>query len=137
MTTGPRVGSSSVACVTPDGVMTSMALGTVVGPTLQIGLVPSGAQTPNEKAPAGWVKARAWSELNPSCPVSTTLNAHPDPGVPNWASGSAIVMVRFASSTNVEAVPTWFPLASTQTVGAKAGACASTRSLQAPAGAMV
>jgi len=26
--------------------------------------------------------------------VSTTLNAQPDPGVPNWASGSAIVTVR-------------------------------------------
>ena len=40
MTTGPRVGSSSVAWETPAGVMTSMAFGTVVGSTAQIGLVP-------------------------------------------------------------------------------------------------
>ena len=52
MTTGPRVGSSSLACDTPDGVMTSTALGTVVGSTVQIGLVSPGAQTPNVKAPA-------------------------------------------------------------------------------------
>ncbi len=59
ITTGPAVGSSSVACDTSAGVMTSMALGTVVGSTEQIGLVPPGAQTPNVKAPAGWVNARA------------------------------------------------------------------------------
>ena len=48
MTTGPRVGLSSVACETPAGVITSMALGTVDGSTEQIGVVPPGAQTPNE-----------------------------------------------------------------------------------------
>jgi hypothetical protein len=47
MTTGPRVGLSSVACETPGGVITSMALGTVVGSTEQIGAVPPAAQTPN------------------------------------------------------------------------------------------
>ena len=36
-----------------------MALGTVVGSTEQIGLVPPGAQTPNVKAPAGWVTSAA------------------------------------------------------------------------------
>src|SRR5580692_3010857 len=115
--------------------MTSMALGTFAGGTAQIGLVPPAGETPNEKAPAGWVNARARSGLNPSCPVSTTLNAQPDPGVPNWASGSAIVTVRFASSVSMKAVPTEFPLASTQVGDAKPWA--STRSLQAPAGAMV
>ena len=43
----------------PAGVRTSMALGTVEGGSEQIGLVPPGAQTPNVKAPAGWVNARA------------------------------------------------------------------------------
>ena len=47
-TTGPRVGSSSVACDTPDGGIVSITFGTVLGSTEQIGLVPPGAQTPNE-----------------------------------------------------------------------------------------
>ena len=80
------------------------------------------------------MNARALSGLKPSCPVSTTLNAQPGPGVPNWASGSAIVTVRLASSTSMNAVPTGFPLASTH--AGEANPWASTRSLQAPAGAM-
>jgi hypothetical protein len=96
MTTGPRVGSSSVACERPAGVMTSMALGTVAGSIEQIGFAAPTGQTPNENGCAVIVNARAWSELKPSCPVSTTLKAQPDPGVPNWASGSAIVTVRLA-----------------------------------------
>ena len=59
MTTGPRVGSSSVACDTPGGVMTSMALGTVDGSTEQMGAVPPTAHTPNVNAPGVAVKARA------------------------------------------------------------------------------
>src|SRR5215468_1638922 len=47
MTTGPRVGSSSVACETPCGVITSTAFGTVPGSTWQIEAVPPGAHTPN------------------------------------------------------------------------------------------
>jgi hypothetical protein len=47
MTTGPRVGSSSVSWDTPGGVMTSIAFGTDAGSTEQMGLVPPGAQTPN------------------------------------------------------------------------------------------
>ena len=54
ITTGPAVGSSSVACDTPGGVRTSMALGTVAGSTEQIGLVPPAAQTPKREGPAGW-----------------------------------------------------------------------------------
>src|SRR5450631_491995 len=135
MTTGPRVGSSSVAWDTPDGVMTSMAFGTEPGSTLQIGLMPPTGQTPNVKAPGVGVNARAWSGLNPSCPASTTLNAQPEPGVLNWASGSAIVTVLLAWSATMNAVPTGLPLASTQ-AGA-ANPWASTRSLQAPPGAMV
>src|SRR6185312_9232027 len=80
MTTGPRVGSSSVAWDTPAGVSTSMALGTVPGSTEHTGLVPSAGQTPNVNPPAGWVNVRAWSGLNPSCPVSTTVKAPARPG---------------------------------------------------------
>ncbi len=53
MATGPRVGSSSVACETPAGVITSMAFGTVPGSTEQIGWVPPGAHTPNSERPGG------------------------------------------------------------------------------------
>src|SRR5580704_18989535 len=113
MTTGPGTGSSSVAWETPGGVITSMAFGTVAGSTEQIGAVPPGAHTPNVKPPGVAVKARAWSELNPSWPVSTTLKPHPDAGVPNCASGSAIVIVRSACSASTDAVPTLLPPAFT------------------------
>ena len=46
MTTGPRTGLSSVACETPAGVITSMALGTVDGSTEQIGAVPARGADP-------------------------------------------------------------------------------------------
>src|SRR5213083_1010543 len=96
MATGPRVGSSSVAWDTPGGVITSTAFGTVSGLAEQTGAVPPGAHTPNVNPPAVAVKLRAWSVPNPSWPVSTALKPQPDPGVPNCASGSAIVMVRSA-----------------------------------------
>ena len=80
------------------------------------------------------MKLRAWSGLNPSWPVSTTLKPQPDPGVPNCASGSAIVIVRSACSASTDAVPTLPPHAFTQTGEAKP--CTSTRWLQAPAGAI-
>src|ERR1700755_620929 len=100
MTAGPGAGLSSVACETPAGVITSMALGTVDGPAEQIGAVPPVAQTPNEKAPGVAVKARAWSGLNPSRPARTTLKPQPDAGVPNCASGSATVMVLSACTAS-------------------------------------
>ncbi len=77
MVTGPAVGSSSVAWLTPSGVSTSTAFGTLPGSTAQIGLFPPGAQTPNEKSPGVGVNPRAWSGENPSCPVSTTVKAQP------------------------------------------------------------
>jgi hypothetical protein len=49
ITTGPRVGSSSVAWETPAGVVTSTALGTVPGSAEQMGEVPPGVHTPNRK----------------------------------------------------------------------------------------
>src|SRR2546421_450277 len=61
MTTGPRVGSSSVAWVTPAGVITSTAFGTVSGLAEQTGAVPPGAHTPKVKPPGVAVKFRAWS----------------------------------------------------------------------------
>jgi small GTP-binding protein len=59
MTTEPAVGSSSVACDTPGGVMTSMAFGTLFGLNVQIGALPPDAHTPNVNAPGVAVKARA------------------------------------------------------------------------------
>src|SRR5205085_8965715 len=134
MATGPAVGSSAVAWETPAGVRMSMALGTVSGSAAQTGAVPPGAHTPNVKPAGVGVKLRAWSVPNPSWPVSTTLKPQPEAGVPNCASGRAIVIVRSACSASTDAVPTLSPDAFTQTGAAKP--CTSTRWLQAPAGAM-
>src|SRR4029077_12647830 len=106
MTTGPRVGSSSVACETPAGVITSTAFGTVPGSTEQIGAVPGGPHTPNRKGGAVGANPRAWSGLNPSCPVSTTVKPQPEPGVPKADSGSAIVMVPSDCDASTCAGPT-------------------------------
>src|ERR1017187_5048212 len=93
MTTGPRVGLSSVAWETPVGVSTSTAFGTVAGSTLQIGAVPPGAQTPNVKTRGVAVKARARARMNPTAAVSTTLKPPPDDGVPTCAAGRATGIV--------------------------------------------
>src|SRR3954466_4703252 len=135
MTTGPLAGSSSVAWETPAGVSTSIALGTVLGSTAQIGAVPPGAHTPNVKPPGVAVKLRAWSVPNPSWPVSTTLKPQPEAGVPNCASGSAMVIVRSACSASTDAVPALPPAAFTQT--GSANPWTSIRWLQAPADPMV
>jgi len=123
-----------VAWDTPAGVITSTAFGTVFGSAEQTGALPPTAHTPNVKPPGVAVKPRAWSELNPSWPVSTTLKPQPDPGVPNCASGRAMVMVRSACTASTDGVPTLPPPAFTQ-AGA-ANACTSRRWLQAPACAM-
>src|SRR5262245_64385690 len=132
MTTGPRVGSSSVAWETPDGVMTSIVFGMVDGPAEQIGAVPPGAHTPNRNGCGVGANPRAWSGLNPSCPVSTTLNPQPDPGVPNCASGSAMVIAASLREASTNGDPAGLPEASHHT-GA-ANPCASARWLQAPDG---
>src|SRR5215831_3774221 len=134
MATGPRVGSSSVPCETPSGVTTSTAFGTVPGSVEQIASAPPGAQTPNWNGWAVAANPRAWSGLNPSCPVSTTVNPQPEPGVPKADSGSAIVMVRSDWDGRTSGLPTVLPDASTHTGAAKA--CTSTRWLHAPAPAM-
>jgi hypothetical protein len=46
ISTGGAGGFGSVAWLTPVGVITSIALGTVAGSTAQIGLVPPGWRTP-------------------------------------------------------------------------------------------
>ena len=77
------------------------------------------------------MNARAWSRLNPSWPVSTTVNDQPDAGVPNCASGSAtvIVFVTVEETTAVTDGPLPSPFASTQTGPAKP--CTSSRWLHA------
>src|ERR1700746_2488407 len=120
MTTGPRAGASSVACEPPCGVITSMAFGTVPGSTEQTGAVPPGAHTPNRNDCGVGANPRAWSGLNPSCPVSTTVKPQPGPGVPNCASGSAIVMVRSDWDARTDGLPTVLPDASTHAGAAKA-----------------
>src|SRR5215469_2243109 len=130
MTCGPLSGFSSSAWETPVGVMTSMAFGTVPGSTRQIGAVSPAGQIPNENDPGYCVNARAWSPLNPSWPVSTTLNPQPEAGVPNCASGRAIVIVLSAWFASTSGVPTLAPLAFTHT--GDANPCTSTRWLQAP-----
>ena len=132
--TGPAVGSSSVAWLTPSGVSTSTAFGTLPGSTAQIGLLPPGAQTPNEKSPGVGVNPRAWSGENPSCPVSTTVKAQPGPGVPNSACGSPIVIVLLACDAATNAVPTELPAAFCHTGDAKP--CTSTYCCQALPGAI-
>src|SRR5215471_5956993 len=130
MTTGPRVGSSSMAWDVPGGVMTSRALGTVPGSTEQMGEGFPAAQTPNRNACGVAANPRAWSALNPSCPVSTTEKPQFGPGVPNCASGSAIVIVPSDCDMSTCAVPTELPDASCQTGDAKP--CTSSRWLHAP-----
>src|SRR5258708_863858 len=130
MVTVPRVGSSSVACETPAGVITSTAFGTVPGSTKQIGAVPPGAQTPNRNDCGVGANPRAWSPLNPSCPVSTTVKPHPGPGVPKADSGSAIVIVPSDCDASTCGVPAGLPDASCHT-GAKKP-CTSSIWLHAP-----
>ena len=72
---------------------TSIAFGTVAGSTVQCGSALAAAHTPNWKGCGVGVKPRAWSGLKPSWPVSTTVNAQPEDGVPPSAVfGTANVM---------------------------------------------
>ena len=67
---------------TPLGVIVSITFGTVAGRPCSAGRCWRAAHTPNWKScGVGW-NPRAWSELNPSWPVSATVNAHPRAGVP-------------------------------------------------------
>ena len=92
-----------------------MAFGIVPGSAEQMGLVPPGAHTPKRNGCAVGANPRAWSPLNPSCPVSTTANDHPEAGVPKAAAGSAIVMVLVTAEETTVAFPSEFPFASTHT----------------------
>src|SRR5215472_4104699 len=135
MTTGPRVGSSSVAWETPAGLMTSMAFGTAPGGNVQMAAVPPGAHTPNRNGWGVGAKPRAWSGLKPSWPVSTTVKIQPVVGWPSAALGTMIVMNREIALADTLTGPSDAPLASTNTGDAKP--CTSSRLLHAEAGAIV
>ena len=66
-------------------------------------------------------------DSKPSCPVSATVNTHPDPTVPNSVCGTISVAVWLGSSGTRTALPIDFPDAPTQTGAAKPWA--SSRSL--------
>ena len=69
-----------------------MAFGTAPGSNVQCGSLLAVAQTPNWKScGVGW-NPRAWSELNPSWPVSTTVKPQPEAGVPRLALVTLNVM---------------------------------------------
>ena len=136
MTTGPGTGLSSVAWSTPVGVITSIALRHRAGATEQIGLVPPAAQTPKVKLPRRGGEAAGLAGREPVLAGQHDAEApSPGPGVPNSASGSAIVMVWSPARRRTNAVPTERAAGADHTGAAKPWA--STRSLQAPAGAML
>jgi hypothetical protein len=73
-----------------------------------------GDATPNVNGPGVAVKPRAWSPEKPSCPVSTTVNPQPDPGVPpSDAVGTLKVMNREIALALISIWPTVLPCAST------------------------
>src|SRR5580698_6670162 len=132
-TTGPGTGLSSVSCETPGGVMVSITSGTKFRGYEQIGSVPPTGQTPSVNPPGFVVNEIAWSALKPFWPVIATVNVHPAAGVPNSASGRAIVIVlATVDATTAVGVPTWPPEALTHT--GDANPWTSSRSLQASAG---
>ena len=83
------------------------------GSTVQCGSLLAVAQTPNWKSCGTVWNPRAWSELNPSCPVSTTVKPQPLVGVPRLAFGTRIVMNREIALAEIAAVPSVAPVAST------------------------
>ena len=89
-----------------------MAFGTVFGSTVQCASVLAVAQTPNWKSCGVGAKPLAWSGLNPSWPVSTTVNVQPDVGVPSVAFGTLNVMKREIWLALIWTVPNVVPLAS-------------------------
>ncbi len=113
--TGPLSGLSSVAWSTPAGVIVSITLGTVLGSTAQIGLVPPAAQTPNWNCCGVAAHVRADPGLNPSCPVRATVNVHPELTEPNADRGRTIVAVSLGWSTTNRAVPREVPPGLTHT----------------------
>src|SRR4029450_8143750 len=74
--------------------MTSIALGTVPGSTVQWGSVEAVAQTPNWNSWRVGANPLAWSGLKPSWPGSTTVKAQPGPGWPRLDLGTLKVMNR-------------------------------------------
>src|SRR5471032_495646 len=99
--------------MTPAGGITSTAFGTVPGSTVQCGSELATAQTPNWKSCGVDWNPRAWSQLKPSWPVSTTVNAQPGPGEPRLALETLKVMKREIWFALIATVPSGAPDAST------------------------
>src|SRR5207237_5688346 len=95
------------------GVSTSSVFETLFGSNVQCGSVLGAAQTPNWYGCGVGAKLRAWSGLKPSWPVSTTVNAHPGPGLPSADFGTLNVMKREIAFALIATVPTVAPFAST------------------------
>ena len=93
--------------------MTSIALGTVPGSTVQWGSAEAVAHTPNWNSWGVGVKPLAWSGLKPSWPVRTTVKPQPGPGWPRLALGTLKVMNREISLARMVTVPRVAPPAST------------------------
>ena len=89
----------------PDGVTTSIALGTVDGSTVQCGSPLATAHTPKLNGWGVLANPRAWSALKPSCPVSTTEKDQPDFGVPRDDLGTLKVMKREIELALIVTVP--------------------------------
>ena len=119
--------------MTPAGVITSSAFGTVAGSTVQSGSVLAVAQTPNWNCCGVDWKPRAWSGLKPSCPVRTTVKPQPGLGWPSVDFGTLNVMKREIAFALIETVPTVAPVASTYRCP---NPCTSSRRLHANGGAI-
>ena len=84
------------------------------GSTVQCGSELALAQTPNWNGWGVGAKLLAWSGLNPSWPVSTTVKPQPGPGTPPSVEvGTLKVMKREIWFAEIEIVPTPLPCAST------------------------
>src|SRR5260370_40875233 len=92
-----------------------MAFGTVAGSAVQWASVLGAAQTPNWYGCGVGAKPRAWSALNPSWPVSTTVNPQPEAGVPPSAAwGTLKLMPRESAWALMLTVPAVAPCASVE-----------------------
>src|SRR5260370_29519733 len=111
-----------------------MAFGTVAGSAVQWASVLGAAQTPNWYGCGVGAKPRGWSALNPSWPVSTTVNAQPEAGVPPSADlGTLKLMTREIALALMLTVPAVAPCASMKRWPKP---CTSMRRLQAELPAM-
>src|SRR5829696_6435763 len=85
--------------------MTSIALGTVPGSTVQWGSGEAVVDVPFKKSCGVGANPLAWSGLKPSWPVRTTVKSQPGPGWPRVALGTLKVMNREISLALMVTVP--------------------------------